>query len=170
MKCQICREQESEWAWQPFGPNDNPATYALLGSHYRGFPVVKVCILCKSAFLAGDFEVRFEYKGFKYIGKDHKVREENPSFYDGGTTDFNHTSVSMVMRDMPGDMSDELIAVVCESEWLAAFVALPDLMAACEQIANVFRDTADYRLTSEQGMAIASAHNALARAQGKDNL
>lgn len=41
-KCQLCKA-EAIWAWQPFGPGDPPGTLATLGSHYRGFPVVKVC-------------------------------------------------------------------------------------------------------------------------------
>lgn len=36
------------WGWQPFGPDfDNRLTFTTLGSHYRGFPVIKVCDECK---------------------------------------------------------------------------------------------------------------------------
>jgi hypothetical protein len=42
MKCQVCKQEQAEWAWQPFGPNETPDSYTLIGSHYRGFPVIKV--------------------------------------------------------------------------------------------------------------------------------
>src|SRR5438874_46670 len=75
-KCQCCHEQEASYAWQPFGPSeDNVATFTLLGNHYRGFPAIKVCYSCKSAFETGDFPVRFTYKNFHYIGQNHEVRE-----------------------------------------------------------------------------------------------
>lgn len=72
-KCQCCKEEEALFAWQPFGPDDNPASYTTLGSHYRGFPVIKVCFWCKTAFASGDFEVTFTYNKTRYVGKDHKV-------------------------------------------------------------------------------------------------
>ena len=43
-KCQICRKREAEWAMQYIG-EDTP-TFSTLGSHYRGFKVVKVCDEC----------------------------------------------------------------------------------------------------------------------------
>ncbi len=72
MKCQCCKNEEAIWAWQPLGPDDNPASYTLLGGHYRGFPVIKVGDACKTAFTSGD-EVSFLYKKTRYIGKDRKV-------------------------------------------------------------------------------------------------
>ena len=35
------------YAWQPFGPDSSPVgTMTALGSHYRGFPVLKLCTAC----------------------------------------------------------------------------------------------------------------------------
>jgi hypothetical protein len=76
MKCQCCKEEEALFAWQPFGPDGNPASYTTLGSHYRGFPVIKVGLACKTAFTSGDFEVEFVYKRTHYVGKDHQISEK----------------------------------------------------------------------------------------------
>lgn len=48
-RCQVCKlGNEALWAWQPFGPSDDwTAAFVTLGSHYRGFPVVKVCDACR---------------------------------------------------------------------------------------------------------------------------
>ena len=43
-KCEVCRKAETVWAMQAM---PGGLTFALLGSHYRGFPVVKVCEVCK---------------------------------------------------------------------------------------------------------------------------
>lgn len=75
MKCQCCKQEEAEFAWQPFGPDDDPARFALLGNHYRGFPVIRIGQNCKTAFLSGA-EVSFLYKKMCYVGKDHKVQEK----------------------------------------------------------------------------------------------
>ena len=62
-KCERCKRMNKEtigealWAWQPFGPDEQPS-YSLLGSHYRGFPVIKICDDCKketeASFRAGE--------------------------------------------------------------------------------------------------------------------
>ena len=44
-RCEICKEREAIWAMQYVG-EDTP-TFSTLGSHYRGFRVVKVCDECK---------------------------------------------------------------------------------------------------------------------------
>ncbi len=46
LRCRICRVERAEWAWQPCGPGI-VMCFMLLGSHYRGYPVVKVCDSCK---------------------------------------------------------------------------------------------------------------------------
>lgn len=56
--------QEAEFAWQPFGPEPNcrdKGAFTALGSHYRGFPVVKVCWDCKGRAQNGE-TVLFTYK------------------------------------------------------------------------------------------------------------
>jgi hypothetical protein len=44
VKCQLCRLNEALWAMQYI---DGEFTFTLLGSHYRGSRVVKVCDACK---------------------------------------------------------------------------------------------------------------------------
>lgn len=62
-ECEVCRAQGAAWAWQPFGPDeDAKSAFSTLGSHYRGFPVVKVCDECKEKVQAGQ-TVSFTYKG-----------------------------------------------------------------------------------------------------------
>lgn len=77
IKCQCCKKQEASWSWQPFGPGEDSNTaFVLPGSHYRGFPVIKVCSACKDAFTSGSSEVSFVYKSVRYVGKDHKVAQK----------------------------------------------------------------------------------------------
>jgi UDP-galactopyranose mutase len=44
-KCQYCKQNEAEWAMQ-FVVEDTP-TFTVLGNHYRGFTVTKVCGKCQ---------------------------------------------------------------------------------------------------------------------------
>lgn len=46
MKCKLCRQREAAWAMQFVG-DDNTPTFTVLGWHYRGFAVTKVCDPCK---------------------------------------------------------------------------------------------------------------------------
>ncbi len=152
MKCQCCHKQEVRFAWQPLGPGEDANTFSLLGNHSRGFPVIKVCSSCKSAFQTGDFPVYFTYKGFRYVGRNHEVRQVKPSLWDGGTTDLNgQGSATMIMRDTPD--GSELVALVADPAFVASFVVVPDLMDACEQITRVFAD--DNGLTRAQSLAVA---------------
>lgn len=72
-KCQACKAQDVEWAWQPFGPGSR-TTFTTLGSHYRGFLVVKVCDTCKRDFLAGQI-VDFTCNGARFIGDKWDIRQ-----------------------------------------------------------------------------------------------
>lgn len=65
MKCQSCKVQTATWSWQPFGPDALGTTFTTPGSHYRGFPVVKVCESCKEAVLQ-NHPVNFSYQGNLY--------------------------------------------------------------------------------------------------------
>jgi hypothetical protein len=69
MKCAICKQNESIWAWQPFGPGETSLEFSMLGSHYRGFPVIKMCDGCKETAESATHEkpVSFAYKGRSYI-------------------------------------------------------------------------------------------------------
>jgi len=70
MRCQCCRSEEAQWSWQPFGPDAEAQTaFALPGSHYRGFPVIKVGDHCKLKI--GQLqEVHFSYRGNLYTFAD----------------------------------------------------------------------------------------------------
>jgi hypothetical protein len=63
-KCAICHTNEAIHAWQPFGPDTGTArhglSFAALGSHYRGFPVIKVCQPCTLRIQDGE-RVEFTY-------------------------------------------------------------------------------------------------------------
>ena len=48
--CQICKAGEALWAMQYVG--EAAPTFTTLGSHYRGFPVTKVCDGCKAEMQA----------------------------------------------------------------------------------------------------------------------
>jgi DNA-binding XRE family transcriptional regulator len=71
-KCKVCKTTEAVWAWQPFGPNETPLCFTTLGSHYRGFPVIKVCDDCHSDIKWG-VPVEFEYRVSTYMADDARV-------------------------------------------------------------------------------------------------
>jgi hypothetical protein len=52
--CQVCKKREAIWATQFIG--ENIPTFSLLGSHVRGFSVVKVCDVCKEINREGIFQ------------------------------------------------------------------------------------------------------------------
>ena len=75
-KCRVCKENDGTWAWQPFGPNDTPDSFTLLGSHYRGFAVIKICDNCKRRFQTGASLV-FTYQYVLYkITKSSRERHD----------------------------------------------------------------------------------------------
>ena len=135
MKCHTCHQEEAHWAWQPFGPDETPDSFQLLGSHYRGFPVVKVCSTCKSAFQTGDFVVRFTYKGYRFLAKDHQVQYEEVSLWNGGTTtsaSLGNQPVTMLMQETIAE--PKLIALVLDPAFAPLFIAAPGLIHACEEM------------------------------------
>jgi hypothetical protein len=68
-KCQICKHDVAEWVWQPFGPElDMSQAFTLLGCHYRGYAMVKVCDPCKESIqLMPDVEVAVKIKDHYYL-------------------------------------------------------------------------------------------------------
>lgn len=140
MKCQICKEEQAAWSWQPFGPGETPNEYALIGSHTRGFPVIKVGDVCKNAFQTGDFEVKFSYEGCHFIGKNHQVKEIHVSLWNGGTTalwpDTTNETATMIMKDSIGP--SELAALVLDPELIKAFVIAPRLLEACQELDKLY--------------------------------
>src|SRR5712692_8231990 len=138
MRCHACHEEGAQWAWQPFGPDETPESFQLVGSHYRGFPVIKVCSTCKSAFQTGDFVVRFTYKGHRFLAKDHTVQYEEVSLWNGGTSttaSLADQSATMIMQETIGE--SELVAMVFDSTLVNAFIAAPGLIKACEEVVAV---------------------------------
>lgn len=149
MKCQACKEQEVVWAWQPFGPDEKPNCYTLLGSHYRGFPVIKVCDSCKTAFETGDFPVTFAYKGRQFTGRNHEVREVSPVLWAGETYtpgELNSAPARTIMRDT-ATRGIDVAALVYEdhSDLLPAFLAAPALVEACQELEQL-RDKIEFYL------------------------
>lgn len=71
-KCQVYPPLPAVYAWQPFGPAEDIYTITELGSHYRGFPVIKISEAAYAA-IQGEQTVEFTYKGIKYIATDGKV-------------------------------------------------------------------------------------------------
>lgn len=71
MRCQVCKQNEAEWSWQPFGPAEG-GSFALPGNHYRGFPVIKTCLACKEKAQQG-LPVQFSYKNNLYAFHDGTV-------------------------------------------------------------------------------------------------
>ena len=141
MKCHACHEEDAQWAWQPFGPDKTLDSFQLLGSHYRGFPIVKVCSTCKSAFQTGDFVVRFTCKGHHFLAKDHLVQYEEVILWNGGTStlaSLADQSATMIMQETIGE--SELVAMVLDPTLVNAFIAVPGLIKACEE-AVALRDT-----------------------------
>ena len=73
-KCAVCNVNEAEFAWQPLGPGENADVFTTLGSHYRGFPVVKICDKCRTDVKRGQ-TVTFTLTGRKYSGNVKGVRD-----------------------------------------------------------------------------------------------
>lgn len=79
-KCVSCKINEAEWAFQPFGP-DEKFSVSLLGWHYRGFAVIKLCNDCKDELVDHNgFE--FDYQGNHYIMDDGECVEVPPFVSD----------------------------------------------------------------------------------------
>lgn len=148
MKCQACHEQAAEWAWQPFGPNESPDSFMALGSHYRGFPVVKVCDMCKSAFQTGDFIVHFSYKGHRFVAENQQVRECDISLYvdpahqDAG--DFTGHPVRLLMRERHSGLDVAALVFEDNADILSAFVIAPRLLEASQKVLALREAIAHY--------------------------
>ena len=72
-KCQTCKTNAAEIAWQPFGPSESADCFVRLGSHYRGFTVVAICGECEDR-LHDHAELPFTIKGHNFIGSAEEVR------------------------------------------------------------------------------------------------
>lgn len=73
-KCQVL-SGDAVWAWQPFGVSENPReTFTLLGSHYRGFPVIKVSDEAKRRIQSGE-EIHFVHAKRLYAVRGEAVEE-----------------------------------------------------------------------------------------------
>lgn len=76
MNCQCCKERgtEAQHAWQPLGPGEKVTSFMTLGSHYRGFPVVKICGACKVRIETGQ-PVYFTVRKVTMICEDGKATQ-----------------------------------------------------------------------------------------------
>ena len=81
-KCEACKINEATWAWQPFGPGEQAYVFTTLGSHYRGFPVIKVCADCQKDAAEG-LPIEFDYKDTHYIGNTEAVHAVPKYVMDG---------------------------------------------------------------------------------------
>ena len=83
-KCATCKATIATWAWQPFGPGDDiQHTFAVIGAHYRGFPVIKICDACKKeiqipidVIRGHQLVLHFTYKGTSYYVSNGQVGRE----------------------------------------------------------------------------------------------
>ena len=71
-KCEMCRRAEALWAMQWVG-GDGPE-FTLLGSHYRGFSMTRVCDTCKIALekphtirLVGGGKIKFGHSYGRWV-------------------------------------------------------------------------------------------------------
>jgi len=80
-KCRICHEELALWAWQPFGPGKPREGFTLLGNHYRGFPVIKICESCKKSYQAGNAKV-FTFKHDLYRIIKNVIEKYNGENYE----------------------------------------------------------------------------------------
>lgn len=184
MKCQICKDEQASWAWQPFGPDELPDSFAFLGSHYRGFPVIKVGDSCKHAFQSGDFEVKFSYEGHLFVGKDHRIKEVHISLWKSdriSTDQLNPGPATMIMKDA-FEGGPELVALVFDTKTYPApelvniFVAAPGLVETCDELdalrSKIERWSQMAWINAEDRravlMALAGVHVQLKRAHGEE--
>jgi hypothetical protein len=70
-RCSICGpgalgDRSAVWAWQPFGPDERVAAFTVAGSHYRGFPAIKVCSFCREDLVQG-CRRGFTYRGERFV-------------------------------------------------------------------------------------------------------
>ncbi len=69
IQCKICHVAVADWAWQPCGPG-TVMTFTTLGSHYRGYPVVKVCDWCKRRVqLQKTGHFQFRWRGHERVAE-----------------------------------------------------------------------------------------------------
>lgn len=66
--------KQYDWAWQPFGPDHSILSFAFPGSHYRGFPVIKISDEERQIIRSGK-PFNFRYRGVRYIVANGNVRQ-----------------------------------------------------------------------------------------------
>lgn len=126
MKCQICKHADAEWSWQPWGPDESPLSFTLPGSHYRGFPVVKVCDFCKRESLEviaiTGKRVEFSHKGNTY--EFDGIRPPySPYLWNGGTSGGpDEQTYTMLCRDTP--TGHDIVAHVFDAQLAEEIIAV----------------------------------------------
>lgn len=144
MKCQACKQEEAEWAWQPFGPGSDANVFALLGNHTRGFPIIKVGDSCKNGFQRDHFPVRFEYKGHKYITEQYQVREIGASLWLGEEcvpSELNDAPAIYINRDTAAKGIDVAAIVYMDNaDLIPAILSSPQLAEVCEELLELYKE------------------------------
>ena len=114
MKCQICRNDEATWSWQPWGPHGGPLSFALKGGHYKGWPAVKLCQFCKRVRIENIQEsgvpLRFQFKGQEYVFDGKRPPFEEYLWNGGTSSDGNGGDVEMICRYTP--TGHDIVAIV----------------------------------------------------------
>lgn len=165
MRCQICEAEEITWAWQPLGPDqDVKKAFVLLGSHTRGFPVVKVGDACKKSIQAG-VETTYTYKHRQYTAN----QATRPAFYPadihtdlwhGGTGSWNSDGTgecTLICRDIEGvpNETHDIVALVVDPMLAELLIVAPQLLTCAEILRKIF---------DEQGHKLGQHYTAASRA------
>ena len=72
-RCKICRRNDAEVCWQPWGPGETIDTFTAQGWHYRGFPYVSICFDCQKRVEQRE-PVQFAHKGKLYVVYGNEIR------------------------------------------------------------------------------------------------
>jgi len=141
MKCQICKENEKEWSWQP-----DLKSFYLPGNHIRGSIAIAVCNACREKIKAGD-EVRYTYKGQEYIANEKPQPLFHPAdihanLWDGGQGIWEPDgSCTMICRDIEADdtngLGHDVVALVVDPEVAKLFLTAPQLLTCSEALREV---------------------------------
>lgn len=132
-----------KWAWQPFGPDESIYSFTLAGSHYRGFPVIKIADDEKAEIESGK-RFMFIYKGIEYVVKDGKVMTLE--------TEQDDASYEKFIKDLKASVEDETHTVITAKQFINEGYAAKQAKGNCivwrskekiEQIIAMWRSKID---------------------------
>lgn len=151
MKCAICKHAGREMTWQPFGPNENPLSFTIPGSHYRGFPAIPVCGFCQREKIEIGETVYFTHKGIEYqfCFRDDTVPHATGLWNGGEAQPINGQGAPdaiMICRDTPS--GHDIVALVEGDRLAELFVKAPRLershAALCAALYDAVRELERY--------------------------